>query len=120
VCSSEVLSRGIKTTPPVTTKVSTQAVATVDPSAAILNSINTTNAASKKMIAHDEQQLWAKMPTSDWSNSISSTQEHVFTELYEETRASIRAQVLRGQHDVVIEVGCGTGEVIGQVCLPCK
>lgn len=115
-----LLTRGIKTTPPVRTKVSMQTVVSMDPNVAVLNSIDSTHAASKIMLAHDEQRLWANMPASDWRNSISSSQEHFFTELYEETRESIRAQVRRGQHDVVVEVGCGTGEVIGQVCLPCK
>jgi len=61
---------------------------------------------------HDETQLWKDLPVDCWKNSV-RTKDSVFYDLYNDTRRRIVEDCRRHTYDVVVEVGCGTGEVIG-------
>jgi len=61
---------------------------------------------------HDETQLWADLSVDAWKNSV-RTPDSVFYELYNDTRRRIIDACHKHTYDVVVEVGCGTGEVIG-------
>merc|ERR1719162_809217 len=84
----------------------------------ILNSPSTmaTNASVSVSISadnpHDETQLWKDLSVDSWKNSVRS-KESVFYDLYNDTRRRIVEACRKHAYDVVVEVGCGTGEVIG-------
>lgn len=61
----------------------------------------------------DEQKLWAEMDPLAWHYAIA--RDSVFEETYELTRDQIIDAAVRGGHDVIIEAGCGTGDVIGEL-----
>ncbi|KAL9180980.1 hypothetical protein ACHAXT_009785 [Thalassiosira profunda] len=63
-------------------------------------------------LAHDETQLWKDLSVDSWKNSVRSP-DSVFYDLYNDTRGRIIEACQRHTYDVVVEVGCGTGEVIG-------
>lgn len=54
------------------------------------------------------------MPISAWHDSINS-KGSIFIETYRVTRQVLMETALRGGYDVIIEVGCGTGDVIGSM-----
>lgn len=61
---------------------------------------------------HDETQLWKDLSVDSWKNSV-RCEESVFYDLYNDTRRRLIDACQRHSYDVVVEVGCGTGEVIG-------
>mmetsp|Transcript_8073 Transcript_8073/g.13084 ORF Transcript_8073/g.13084 Transcript_8073/m.13084 type:complete len:570 (-) Transcript_8073:273-1982(-) len=61
---------------------------------------------------HDETQLWKDLSVDSWKNSVRN-KESVFYDLYNDTRRRIVEACHKHTYDVVVEVGCGTGEVIG-------
>jgi len=61
---------------------------------------------------HDETQLWAALSVDSWKNSVRNT-DSVFYDLYNDTRRRVVDACQKHTYDVVVEVGCGTGEVIG-------
>jgi SAM-dependent methyltransferase len=60
----------------------------------------------------DEREVWEFMTPMAWHNSVAS-KDSIFRETYEATRHQVEGTALRGGFDVIIEVGCGTGDVIG-------
>jgi len=69
----------------------------------------------KATAAHDEQDLWAAMDVSGWKDTISKNSDTIFGRLYGDTLTFIERQIEQGSHDVVVEIGCGTGEIIGSL-----
>ncbi|KAL7483897.1 hypothetical protein ACHAW6_009537 [Cyclotella cf. meneghiniana] len=65
-------------------------------------------------LEHDETQLWKDLSVTSWKNSVMN-KDSVFYELYIDTRRRIVEACAKHKHDVVVEVGCGTGEVIGHL-----
>ena len=63
---------------------------------------------------HDETQLWKDLTVDSWKNSVMS-KDSVFYDLYIDTRRRIVESCQKHSYDVVVEVGCGTGEVIGHL-----
>lgn len=61
----------------------------------------------------DEQQLWAEMDPLAWHYSVA--RNSVFDETYVLTREQVLDAAIHGGHDVIIEAGCGTGDVIGEL-----
>ncbi len=61
---------------------------------------------------HDETQLWKDLSVDSWKNSVRN-KDSVFYDLYNDTRRRIVEACHKHSYDVVVEVGCGTGEVIG-------
>ena len=62
----------------------------------------------------DERAVWEFMLPKAWHNSVSG-KGSVFHDTYAATRREIEQVTLHGQHDVIIEVGCGTGDIIGEL-----
>lgn len=65
-------------------------------------------------LEHDETQLWKDLSVDSWKNSVMS-KDSVFYDLYIDTRRRIIDACAKHSYDVVVEVGCGTGEVIGHL-----
>lgn len=67
-----------------------------------------------------EREVWEFMTPSAWFNSI-GLEGSIFASTYQETRRQIQETAKRNGHDVIIEVGCGTGDVVGmlQTDVPC-
>jgi len=61
-----------------------------------------------------ERELWEKMAPMAWHNSVASP-DSIFNETYKITRDVLRDTASRGGYDVIIEVGCGTGDIIGEM-----
>jgi len=61
---------------------------------------------------HDETQLWKDLSVDSWKNSVRN-KDSVFYDLYNDTRRRVVEACHKHTYDVVVEVGCGTGEVIG-------
>ena len=66
----------------------------------------------KKVNDHDETQLWKDLSVDSWKNSVRN-KDSVFYDLYNDTRRRVIEACHKHTYDVVVEVGCGTGEVIG-------
>lgn len=62
----------------------------------------------------EETKLWSELPVDAWKNSVLS-EDSVFHELYKDTHRRTVDACRVGGHDVIIEVGCGTGEVISHL-----
>lgn len=60
----------------------------------------------------DERRVWEAMAPSAWHNSV-ARKDSIFCETYEMTRNQIQETATKFNHDVIIEVGCGTGDIIG-------
>jgi len=65
-------------------------------------------------VVKNEQDLWAEFVPSAWSDSISNPSS-TFAGLYEMTTSLIEQELLLNEHDIIVEIGCGTGEVISSV-----
>jgi len=61
-----------------------------------------------------ERQVWEFMTPLAWHNSISE-KNSIFLETYDATRSQVIDTATKGNYDVIIEVGCGTGDIIGQI-----
>ena len=57
----------------------------------------------------NEIELWEALPTDAWKNSVANPNS-IFRDLYEDTRRRIND--ISSSYDVILEVGCGTGEVL--------
>ena len=60
-----------------------------------------------------QQALWAALDPGAWHSSISG--DSVFAETYKFTAIQIEAALKEGGYDAVIEAGCGTGDIIGNL-----
>lgn len=65
------------------------------------------------MFVRDEQAVWSEMDPMAWHRAISK--DSIFAETYEKTRSQIVEACKSSDHDIVIELGCGTGEVVGEL-----
>lgn len=69
-----------------------------------------------------ECKLWSGLKVDDWSNSIRGDQS-IFIDLYEATLSKIQAAIDQFQLDGVIDFGCGSGEILGELSqrsnIPC-
>lgn len=63
-----------------------------------------------------ECKLWSGLKVDDWSNSIRGDQS-IFVDLYEATLSKIQAAIDQFQLDGVIDFGCGSGEILGELSL---
>jgi sarcosine/dimethylglycine N-methyltransferase len=65
-----------------------------------------------------EQDLWAALNPAAWHDSINSP---FFNDTYKFTADQIEMALKEGGHDCVIEAGCGTGDIIGNLNtdIPC-
>ena len=65
---------------------------------------------------HDdsEREVWESMAPSAWRESVAS-EGSIFTDTYEYTLHQINAAIKKERYDVVIEVGCGTSDIIGNI-----
>lgn len=66
--------------------------------------------------ADTEREIWDQMEASAWHNSVAKSGS-IFLDTYKATRSQIEQVVEANGHDIVIEVGCGTGDVIGELQL---
>lgn len=62
----------------------------------------------------DEREVWEFMTPLAWHNSIAQ-KNSVFLETYDATRHQVAMTAEKGGYDVIVEVGCGTGDVIGEM-----
>lgn len=83
-----------------------------------LGSISTAStaadAAPKKTLDEIEQEIWEQMTPAHWHESVAK-KESIFRETYEETRRQIAEMAVHGNHDCIIEVGSGTGDIVGRL-----
>ncbi len=63
-----------------------------------------------------ECKLWSGLKVGDWSDSISGDQS-IFSDLYESTLSKILTAIDVFQLDGVIDFGCGSGEILGELTL---
>ena len=61
-----------------------------------------------------EREVWEFMTPLAWHNSVAK-KGSIFEETYRLTRKQIEDTATVGGYDVIIEVGCGTGDVIGEM-----
>jgi sarcosine/dimethylglycine N-methyltransferase len=64
-----------------------------------------------------EREVWETMVPSAWHDSINRA-DSIFLDTYRITRHVLRETAIRGGYDVIVEVGCGTGDIIGQLNSP--
>jgi len=64
--------------------------------------------------SHDETELWKALSVDAWKNSVLN-EDSVFHDLYVDTRRRIIEACKSHKYDVIVEVGCGTGEVISHL-----
>lgn len=62
----------------------------------------------------DEREVWEFMTPLAWHNSIAE-KDSVFVDTYLATRDQVVQTAEQGGYDVIVEVGCGTGDVIGEM-----
>lgn len=62
----------------------------------------------------DEREVWEFMTPMAWHNSIAG-KNSIFGDTYKASRQQIEETARVGGYDVIIEVGCGTGDVIGEM-----
>jgi len=68
----------------------------------------------QKTLDEIEQELWEQMTPAHWHESVAK-KGSIFCDTYEETRRQVAEVAVRGNHDVIIEVGSGTGDIIGLI-----
>ena len=67
--------------------------------------------------SQSEREVWEFMTPMAWHKSITE-KGSIFRETYEATRRQMEDTIRQGGFDCVLEVGCGTGDVIGLLDLP--
>lgn len=70
----------------------------------------------KKSETQCEREIWENMTPSAWHLSIAKP-DSIFLDTYKATRAQIEREVLSHGYDVILEVGCGTGDIIGKLSI---
>jgi len=82
--------------------------------------IDEARTADSKVYDDPEREVWEFMTPEAWYNSV-GVQDSIFAPTYAETRRQIEETAKRNGHDVILEVGCGTGDVVGLLdCgIPC-
>lgn len=61
-----------------------------------------------------EREVWENMVPSAWHDSI-NTSDSIFHDTYNITRHVLMETAILGGYDVIVEVGCGTGDIIGEL-----
>lgn len=61
-----------------------------------------------------EREVWEFMTPLAWHNSIAE-EGSVFLDTYNATREQVVQTAESGGYDVIVEVGCGTGDIIGEL-----
>ena len=69
---------------------------------------HTTNSAD----LDSEREVWEFMTPQAWHDSVAS-EGSIFRPTYQATIDTIRKTAEEGGYDVILEVGCGTGDIIG-------
>ena len=69
---------------------------------------------TQKSMDEIEQEVWTFMAPAAWHDSVAK-KESIFRVTYEETRRQIAEMAVRCNHDVIIEVGSGTGDIVGLI-----
>ena len=64
----------------------------------------------------DEQKLWSEFQSNPWETAIG--EGSIFKELYHDTISEIEFLCEQFRYDVVLDVGCGTGDILGSICVP--
>jgi SAM-dependent methyltransferase len=59
-----------------------------------------------------EREVWEFMTPQAWHNSVAS-EGSIFRPTYQATIDTLRKTAEEGGYDVILEVGCGTGDIIG-------
>ena len=59
-----------------------------------------------------EREVWEFMTPQAWHDSVAS-EGSIFRPTYQATIDTIRKTAEEGGYDVILEVGCGTGDIIG-------
>jgi len=74
----------------------------------------------EKKCCEDERKVWETMMPLAWHKSVAD-ETSIFCETYKLTRRQIVEAANSQGYDVIIEVGCGTGDVIGELdtTIPC-
>jgi len=62
----------------------------------------------------EEREVWEFMTPLAWHNSIAE-EGSVFLDTYAATRDQVVKTAEEGGYDVIVEIGCGTGDVIGEL-----
>lgn len=62
----------------------------------------------------EEREIWENMSVEAWHNSVAA-KESVFYDTYNFTRQDVKRVAEEGHYDVILEVGSGTGDIIGQL-----
>lgn len=62
----------------------------------------------------EEPDLWAGFSVSSWCDAVSQP-DSTFWELYKYTTQLIEEELAMNNHDVILEVGCGTGELLSSI-----
>jgi sarcosine/dimethylglycine N-methyltransferase len=87
---------------------------TLKPPAATLAIPTEAEAEAAKAEGDDEREVWEFMTPMAWHKSVAS-EDSIFAETYDVTRNLIEEAAKNGGYDVIVEVGCGTGDVIGEL-----
>lgn len=69
------------------------------------------NAQEEKKEEH-EHRVWRSMAPAAWHDSVAKAGS-IFIDTYKATRRQIQETARKFDHDVILELGCGTGDVIG-------
>jgi len=65
------------------------------------------------MSAEFETELWTGLSSASWGDTLKS--DSVFNDLYLDSVQRIMKAIKKGGHDVLLDVGCGTGDIIGRL-----
>jgi len=69
---------------------------------------------TQKTMDEIEQEVWTFMAPAAWHDSVAK-KGSIFSDTYAETRRQVAEMAVRCNHDVIIEVGSGTGDIIGLI-----
>uniref|UniRef100_A0A0G4I703 Methyltransferase type 11 domain-containing protein n=1 Tax=Chromera velia CCMP2878 TaxID=1169474 RepID=A0A0G4I703_9ALVE len=69
--------------------------------------------ATAERIQDTETKLWSELKASAWNDTLEG--DSIFTSLYVTTCEQVEAQLATGVYDCLVDVGCGTGNIIGNV-----
>lgn len=61
-----------------------------------------------------EREVWEFMTPMNWHKSVAD-KESIFRPTYQATIDTVRKTAEEGGYDVILEVGCGTGDIIGEM-----
>lgn len=68
----------------------------------------------QKSLDEIEQEVWEFMTPAAWHESVAK-KDSIFCSTYDETRRQVAEVAVHGNHDVILEVGSGTGDIVGLI-----